>query len=403
MLPFPAAGNSLCLGALILAVSQACDEGDRRWYASTLELQLASLELCRACRSVSTLHVLVDEATPRRLWKPVPRSEVPVPTRVPLVRPVGFTWTLPAADIQLISSTPEFISFDVDFNEPIRGVDWPASLQLLRFGGCFDQPVLRAVWPVYLQQLSFGISFDQPIAGISWPTTLRQLTFGYMFNQPILGVAWPTSLQRLVLGDRFNQPIRGVDWPASLRQVCFGESFNQPILGVVWPVSLQVLCFGETLRGPGGGGGIGGGSSGGSLCEGTSTKFRLRATSDAERLRRGGGGGGSDSSGSISDENRNDANLAEFQLRVMMAADNLRASMEGGRGFNQPIAGVVWPASLQHLSFGDLFNQPVLDASWPPSLERISFGTNFKQPIAGIEWPASLQSATRAGTSLFSP
>ena len=460
MLPSPATGASLCRGALTFSVNQASQEGDRCWYTSTLELQLASLELCRACRSVSTLHVLVNKDTPRRLWDPLRAPDVPVPSRVPLVRPIGLTWTLRTDGVQLISSTPKFMSFDDDFNEPIQGVEWPASLQRLSFGdrfnrpivgvvwpaslqqlsfgrrlssgGCFNQPVMGVAWPANLQQLSFGTSFDGPIAGISWPTTLRQLSFGYMFNQPILGVvwppslrrlsfggrfnqpilgvAWPPSLQRLVFGGRFdqpilgvgwpsslrqvsfgqsfNQPILGVGWPSSLRQVCFGQSFNQPILGVAWPSSLQVLCFGEDSRPLGGSGRMRGGGSGGSGGEGISKKFRLLIGTNAESLRRAG------DTCSAGDENVNDPGWrSPFRFE-------LRPSMNGDRGFDQPIAGVAWPASLKQLSFGHRFNQPILDASWPPSLERLALGLRFKQPVAGIVWPASLQSVTYAGIYL---
>lgn len=37
---------------------------------STLELQLASLEVCKACRSVPTLRVRVANETPSTLWAP---------------------------------------------------------------------------------------------------------------------------------------------------------------------------------------------------------------------------------------------------------------------------------------------------------------------------------------------
>ncbi|CAN0511524.1 unnamed protein product, partial [Ectocarpus sp. 8 AP-2014] len=58
-------GRSKCLDAFVVALNQTCDGGDKRWYASTLELQLVSLEFCGACRRVPTLHVRVDRQTPR--------------------------------------------------------------------------------------------------------------------------------------------------------------------------------------------------------------------------------------------------------------------------------------------------------------------------------------------------
>ncbi|CAM9792645.1 unnamed protein product, partial [Ectocarpus sp. 12 AP-2014] len=63
-----AAGQTRCLDAFIVAWSQACAGGEKRWYKSTLELQLTSLEICRACRSASILHVHVYHQTATRLW-----------------------------------------------------------------------------------------------------------------------------------------------------------------------------------------------------------------------------------------------------------------------------------------------------------------------------------------------
>ncbi|CAN0213302.1 unnamed protein product, partial [Scytosiphon promiscuus] len=60
-------GATQCLDAFTIALNQACEgRGRNRWYASTLELQLVSLDFLRACRRVRTLHVRIDRETPRR-------------------------------------------------------------------------------------------------------------------------------------------------------------------------------------------------------------------------------------------------------------------------------------------------------------------------------------------------
>lgn len=87
-----AAGGDRCLDAFVVALNQACEGRKNSWYTSTLELQLASLEFCKACRSVSTLRVLVDTTTPRSLmWAAEPldsaTSEVPTPAHR-----AGFRW-----------------------------------------------------------------------------------------------------------------------------------------------------------------------------------------------------------------------------------------------------------------------------------------------------------------------
>ena len=177
------------LDVLNVVLLQACEGGENRWYASTLELQLVSLELCRACRSVPILHVRVEAGTPRTLWSTDgSRGGIRVARSVSLRR----------------------LSFGYGFDQPMAGVVWPASLQRLSFGYGFDQPIAGIVWPASLQRLSFGYGFKQPIAGVVWPASLQRLSFGYGFDQPIAGVVWPASLHQLSLGVRFNQSIAGV-------------------------------------------------------------------------------------------------------------------------------------------------------------------------------------------------
>jgi len=96
-------GKSRCLDAFVVALSQACEGGENRWYASTLQLQRVSSEMCIACRSAPTLHVRVDDRTPRALWFPRQSqilsntriSKVRLSSWVPVVRAVVLTWGLP--------------------------------------------------------------------------------------------------------------------------------------------------------------------------------------------------------------------------------------------------------------------------------------------------------------------
>ncbi|CAN0449996.1 unnamed protein product, partial [Ectocarpus fasciculatus] len=96
-------GTNKCLDAFTVALNQACDGQEKCWYASTLELQLVSLEFCGACRSVQTLHVRVVPYTCPSLWSarqshttPDKRGlEVCVSSRVPAVQAIGLTWALP--------------------------------------------------------------------------------------------------------------------------------------------------------------------------------------------------------------------------------------------------------------------------------------------------------------------
>ena len=344
-------GPQRALDAFVIALSKACEGGRKRWYASTLELQLASREMCGACRSVQTLNVCVNKHTPATLWSRLRSralstthgSKSSLSSRVPVVRALRLTCELPMKTLVKRAAKELWAGLKVLHlrgsipTGRIEAAVWPNGLQGLEFGDRFNQPIIGVAWPTYLQQLSFDGRFNQPIIGVEWPVSMQQLSFGYCFNQPIVGVVWPTPLQQISFDGRFNQPIIGVAWPTSLQQISFDGRFNQPIIGVLWPTSLQQLTFRGIFNQPI----IGAGWP---------------------------------------------SSLQQLSL---------------GDGFNQPIVGVVWPNSLKRLSFEFLFNEPLVGVVWPPFLEKLSFGAFFKQPIDGIVWPDSLTSITCDGQSLI--
>ncbi|CAM9126585.1 unnamed protein product, partial [Laminaria digitata] len=63
-------GKDRCVQAITVAIDQACGGGEKTWYVSTVNLQLASLQLCRACRAVVPLHVRLGQGIPRSMWAP---------------------------------------------------------------------------------------------------------------------------------------------------------------------------------------------------------------------------------------------------------------------------------------------------------------------------------------------
>lgn len=263
---------SRCLDALVVALAE-CGDG-KAWYTSTTQLQLASLDLCVACRAVPTLHLTVDGGMPDRLRAGTATS------RVPPFRPRGVTWNLPLSALRgqedevfsevrvlilghglgrvskglnrwvdgRVSLPPALreLTFGQWYNRPVDKVAWPAHLEKLTFGEGFNQPIDRVSWPPSLRRLTFGLYFDQPIHGASWPGSLQELRFGHYFNQPIDRVDWPASLERLTFGLKFNQPVGGVAWPPSLRELTFSRGFAQPIQDVEWPGALEHL----TIAGP---------------------------------------------------------------------------------------------------------------------------------------------------------
>lgn len=190
----PPAGQSRCLEAFIVALNQAGEGWRNLWYVSTLELQLVSLEFCRARRRIPTLGVLVDGRTVRSLWvSPMSKTgqvassskEVCTSARVPVVRAFRLTWALSMKDL-------------------LESVFWPTGFKGLVLDVDLEVPVEEVPWPQSLEHLVFGSGFNMAIAAVVWPASLRGLSLGDEFNQPIAGAVWPVSLQQLYFGDGFN-------------------------------------------------------------------------------------------------------------------------------------------------------------------------------------------------------
>ncbi|CAN0006917.1 unnamed protein product, partial [Ascophyllum nodosum] len=99
------AGPSRCLDAFSIALHQADSSG---WYSSTFQLQLASLQFCVVCRTVSTLHLIVENDKYTSLFDDAPASDIkpkkPRRTRVPTLRPFKLTWKLPVSVLRRFSS-----------------------------------------------------------------------------------------------------------------------------------------------------------------------------------------------------------------------------------------------------------------------------------------------------------
>ncbi|CAM9898666.1 unnamed protein product, partial [Ectocarpus fasciculatus] len=209
-------GGSRCLEAFTVALALTCD-GDE-WYTSTQQLQLASLDLCTACRGVPTLALRVERSTPTYLWER-PRCwlteqekarAAPTGTRVPPFGPRRVMWKLKASELGY--SREEL---------------W-ANVQCLLFTGYHN---------------------DWVDDGFSWPSGLKRLDLGYRFFS-IEHVAWPATLERLSLGPHFNQPIQNVVWPESLQEICFGANFWQHLHGVQWPASMRRVYLAGTHKNP---------------------------------------------------------------------------------------------------------------------------------------------------------
>lgn len=213
----------------MVALDLSCD--GEKWYTSTQQLQLASLDLCTACRGVPTLALSVELSTPEYLWAeaaPAPRGrltgqkkplEARTRTRVPLFGPRRVMWKLPASRLRLA-----------------RKELW-ANVECLLFTGYNNDRVDEGFsWPPGLKRLDLGYRFISCIEEVAWPATLEHLSLGRHFNQPVQNVVWPESLQEISFGAGFWQPLRGVKWPASMRRVFVTDYHKKQ----VWP-GVQVV------------------------------------------------------------------------------------------------------------------------------------------------------------------
>ncbi|CAM9115488.1 unnamed protein product, partial [Hapterophycus canaliculatus] len=518
--------SSQCLEAIAILLDQSSPKGGIRqtpYLASTLELQLVSLEVCRVCRSPSTLHVTLSANSPAGLWM-APRARhgpsccsdrsdddqltachhylgelvgpVETRSRVPPLLPFSVTCRLSSDDLSkgrttelwtdverlrlniadpassrwksvvlprrlkqllLVGASQGFVKYgwpvhplpvavlsplsthtstslspllllvklyiDGNFHAPLKTIEWPPSLRQLSFGTRFCQPIGCGVrWPSSLQQLSFKHRFTESITAqdmwprslerlvffgggfnesltadlVAWPPNLRKLVLGYGFKKSITGDVWPSSLQDLSLGG-FNESIDAVVWPASLEKLTFGKDFNQPVTRAVWPVGLQELTFGasfcQTVHG------VAWPQSLRKLTFGIRFNKPVACSRLPASLQELNFGQGFDESLDGA------ASLVVLQKltfgngsnqQVFPLPDSLRElTLTLGPLFNRRVIGVVWPDSLEELSFGEHctgnFNQPIVGVRWPRSLRRLTFGVYFNQPIIGVSWPAALQ------------
>ena len=91
------AGNGRLLDIVTVALGQA---SKGTWYVNTQELQLASFDVCVACRDVCTLGVFVDKSMPRSLWGENDSSADPLKIRgrrrLLALKAAGVYWKFPA-------------------------------------------------------------------------------------------------------------------------------------------------------------------------------------------------------------------------------------------------------------------------------------------------------------------
>ncbi len=136
------------------------------------------------------------------------------------------------------------LSFDSDFNEPLKIGVLPPTLTYLLFGNNFNHPLQIGVLPSTLSQLTFGRFFNKPLQIDILPCTLTYLSFGDNFNQRLEKDVLPSQLIYLKFGRFFNKPFKIDILPCTLTYLEFGKEFSQPLFELNKLSSLIHLKFG---------------------------------------------------------------------------------------------------------------------------------------------------------------
>ena len=229
------------------------------------------------------------------------------------------------------------LHYNRDSISPLEEVTLPQSLREMTFGNDFDQSLAGLKFPSRLQHLTFGDQFNQSLDQTALPANLRSLTFGVNFNQDLQQIRLPSRLQSLTFGWDFNQSLAFVDLPESLRSLSFGYSFDQSIACLNCPKGLQHLSFGFCFNHP---------------LEGEPFPSILSA-------------------------------LAQLpSLLQVVDSKKIAPYWHGLEATNWTRRG-----SLKTLSFGHDFDQSLDDVIFPKSLQSLTFGVWAKHVGARAGWP----------------
>ncbi|CAM9772205.1 unnamed protein product [Ectocarpus fasciculatus] len=211
------------LGRLRSRIKQACDGQGKRWYTSTLELQLVSLAFCVACRDVRSCTCVLTAKRPPSLWSPRKshttsnkRSrEVCTSSRVPAVQAFGLTWALPLEVLQQRAAMEPRSG-----SECQQRLTGPPSASRLRW----------EIWSQNLKRLEFGS--DMPLNTVSWPASLQQLSSGVCFNHQLWESRGRSAYRRYRSGMSSTSPL-----PKSCDRTLCSSSHSEWNLNNPWPSS----------------------------------------------------------------------------------------------------------------------------------------------------------------------
>lgn len=125
--------------------------------------------------------------------------------------------------------------------DKINMTKWSSPFKKLRMHYTFNQPINGLIFPDSLEIIDFGMHFNHPLHSVKLPANLKCLIFSEAFNHPINELNIPDSIEYIKFGDCFNQEINSMYLPQSLRTIMFGFGFHQSFENVRWPSSLKCI------------------------------------------------------------------------------------------------------------------------------------------------------------------
>lgn len=228
-----------------------------------------------------------------------------------------------------------------------------------------DKAALNAI-----ASLAFPDDFSDDLEGVLLPNALQTLTFGKYYDARLDCVTLPDSLQSLTFGFDFDQSLESVTLPKNLKSLTFGFKFNQSLAGISLPDSLQELTFGCTFN---------------QSMEGVNLPLALHTLTFGTHFNEGLGRSLDSGVVSLAFGFAFNQNLADVALPSSLQ------SLAFGYSYNQSLAGVALPSGLKTLAFERSFNQSLAGVTLPKGLQSLSFGAEFNQSLLGVTLPSSLE------------
>ena len=138
------------------------------------------------------------------------------------------------------------LSFDDEFNQPLRACDLPDTLTHLHLGEYYEQPFDATNLPSSLVSLVLG-GYTEEVVNLQH-TKLVEIMYGSWYQTPIQPGQLPATLRRLTLGDTYTHPLSPGVLPENLTDLTLGCNYSNPIEPGLLKPQLRRLTLGDNFE-----------------------------------------------------------------------------------------------------------------------------------------------------------